>query len=429
MATKEELLNEKAQLEAERKRYQAERSELVLNKANPQLIQFVEDKINDIEEQLQEISIDLDVEDGFDRGEKRDLDNRNKARSKLKTLREQRKELEEAGQSTKTIDYDILQEKSKLNYYNNKVKQSPNYQAQQEQKAQAKQKEVRTSSSIEPKNDYREQMQLQYQNATYQVNEGTGLANILDRNGRPVKTDVYIIGAELPKGMPATREVPWATNIRTQSEQDVTASLNGLKREDRAKIQTLLKKYGAWDGGTDGSLAEKAEFDATMKEIYRQMTEVNLSRLTSDTKLPAYTLEQFLDNEYVLAEPEDTGPRTVTSKSFFSLSEGESKLLLDDYYRNTLGRAATPDELKQFQNVVKKRSERKPSVGQKTYQDGALVEERTLEPGFGEAEARLTAFRQAKARPEFAAYQLANTYYDAILAAAQSPINIQRPSS
>jgi hypothetical protein len=424
MATKQELLNQKAELEAERKRLEAQRSELVLNKSNPQLIQYLADQISEIDEQLSEIDVDIEVNKPS-RKEKRDLDNRNRAKSKLETLREQRKELEQAGKSTNVVDFQITQEKSKLNYYTNKVKESPTYQAQQEQKQKQPASEASTTSNLQDKVPN----QFQLQNATYQVSEGTGLANVLDRNGRPVQTDVYIIGAEVSKGMPATREVPWSADIRTQTEQDVTTNLNSLKREDRAKIQKLLKKYGAWDGATDGSLADKIEFDGVMKEIYRQMTEVNLARLTADVKLPAYTLEKFLDNEYVLAEEEDTGPRTVTSKSFFSLSDGESKLLLDDYYRNTLGRAATQDELKQFQNVVKKRSERKPSVGQKTYQDGALVEERTLEPGFGEAEARLTAFRQAKARPEFEGYQLANTYYDAILAAAQSPINIQRPSS
>jgi hypothetical protein len=423
MATKQELLNQKAELEAERKRLEAQRSELVLNKSNPQLIQYLADQISDIDEQLSEIDVDIEV-DKPSRKEKRDLENRNRAKSKLETLREQRKELEQAGKSTNVVDFQITQEKSKLNYYTRKVKESPTYQAQQEQKQKQPTSQASTTSNLQDKVPN----QLQLQNATYQVSEGTGLANVLDRNGRPVQTDVYIIGAELPKGMPARHEVPWSSNIRTQTEQDVTTNLNSLKREDRANIQKLLKKYGAWDGATDGSLADKIKFDGVMKEIYRQMTEVNLARLTADVKMPAYTLEQFLDNEYVLAE-EDTGPRTVTSKSFFSLSDGESKLLLDDYYRNTLGRAATQDELKQFQNVVKKRSERKPSVGQKTYQDGALVEERTLEPGFGEAEARLTAFRQAKARPEFEGYQLATTYYDAILAAAQSPINIQRPSS
>jgi hypothetical protein len=424
MATKAELLDTQATLESEKKEQQARRSKLVLDQANPQLIAFVDKQIEDIDTQLQEVRDELGLIGSISRADKRTVENRNNAKDKLKTLREQRKTLEESGGNTRRVDADIAQEESKLAYYTRQLKESPTYQEQQQKKKNVEEKKAETTSNLQDTPP----AQATLQNATYQQSD-TGLANVLDRNGRPIKTDVYVIGADIPKGMPATRELPWSSNIRVQTEQDVNASLNGLSREERAQIQTLLKKYGAWDRPADGSLAYKSEFDAKMRELYLQMTQVNLARLNAEQKELPYTLEKFLDAEYTLGEGEDTGPRTVTAKGFFSLSDGESKLLLDEYYRNTLGRAATQDELKQFQSVVKKRAERKPSVTKKTYQDGALIEERTLEPGFGQAEAQLTAFRQAKARPEFAAYQLANTYYDAILAAAQSPINIQRPTS
>jgi len=132
--------------------------------------------------------------------------------------------------------------------------------------------------------------------------------------------------------------------------------------------------------------------------------------------------------EYLLERGSLQQPKTRTEKSFFSISDGEARAMLENFYAEALGRRPTKDEVNKFASVVRKRAERQPQVGQSTSSpDGLSIESRITQPGFGQAEAELTARRQAEAGPEFESYRLATSYYTALLRAIGSPAPINRP--
>ena len=155
--------------------------------------------------------------------------------------------------------------------------------------------------------------------------------------------------------------------------------------------------------------------DISQRNYYRQQEKQNL-----------FTLDQGI--EYLLQRGSLQGPQVRTEKSFYSISDGEAKAVLDAFYEDALGRRATKEEADKFASVVRKRAGRKPQVGQTTTSaDGLSSETRITEPGFGQAEAELTARRQAEAGPEFESYRLATSYYTALLRAIGSPVPINQP--
>lgn len=135
------------------------------------------------------------------------------------------------------------------------------------------------------------------------------------------------------------------------------------------------------------------------------------------------SLAQGMD--YLLERRGLEKPQVTTEKSFYSISDGDARAMLETYYADALGRRPTKDEVEKFTSVVRKRAEKKPQVVQGTRSpDGLSSETRVLQPGFGQTEAELTARRQAEAGPEFESYRLATSYYTALLRAIASPANV-----
>lgn len=159
-----------------------------------------------------------------------------------------------------------------------------------------------------------------------------------------------------------------------------------------------------------------------MATVAGSTSELNYYR--RDNQQSLFTLEQGLD--YLINREQGKTGRTTTSKQYFSMSDADARLLLEDYFGEAVGRRPTKEEVEKFTSIVKKRAGKRPRVEQTiTSADTLSSESRVLEEGFGVADAQLAARRQAEAGPEFEAYRLASSYYPALLRAIGSPVNIE----
>lgn len=165
-------------------------------------------------------------------------------------------------------------------------------------------------------------------------------------------------------------------------------------------------------------------FLSAMAGVAASASEKNYYRRENKQKL--LTLDDEINN--LLEEGEDKTSRTATSKDFFSLSSGDAEQILEVFFKEAIGRRPNQREINKFISVAKKRAESQPRVTQTvTSPDQLTTENRVTQEGFGQAEAELLARQQAEARPEFAPYQMATNFYDALLAAARSPVGIPEP--
>ena len=147
------------------------------------------------------------------------------------------------------------------------------------------------------------------------------------------------------------------------------------------------------------------------------LSEITNASLNAIVKNPEF-LSQY-------AEEGDAGP----SRQVFlnQLDNASARVVLEETYGQLLGRRPTKKEVETFKGIVNKRMTKRPAQ-QVITTDGAGTTIQQTIPGFGEEEIALTARRQAEARPEFAGYQMATTFYDSILRAAGSPARVPGPT-
>jgi hypothetical protein len=147
------------------------------------------------------------------------------------------------------------------------------------------------------------------------------------------------------------------------------------------------------------------------------LSEITNASLNAIVKNPEF-LSQY-------AEEGDAGP----SRQVFlnQLDNASARVVLEETYGQLLGRRPTKKEVETFKGIVNKRMTKRPAQ-QIITTDGAGTTIQQTIPGFGEEEIALTARRQAEARPEFAGYQMATTFYDSILRAAGSPARVPGPT-
>jgi hypothetical protein len=247
----------------------------------------------------------------------------------------------------------------------------------------------------------------------------------------PATTSGYLIGTAL-KGIPAgsfrdAKDIgtPTETIQEDQAFKDAIYANYINKPQDVIELKKKLFKIapGIMSGEPiDGEVTPT--FLEAMSAVQANISERNYYRKQSNQSI--LTTAQGL--EYFLERGSLQKPKTKTEKSFYSISDGEARAMLENFYSEALGRRPTKDEVNKFASVVRKRAERQPQVGQITSSpDGLSEQSKITQPGFGEAEAALAARRQAEAGPEFESYRLATSYYTALLRAIGSPAPINRP--
>lgn len=145
-----------------------------------------------------------------------------------------------------------------------------------------------------------------------------------------------------------------------------------------------------------------------------EMTNINFNDIVKNPEF----LSQY-------AEEGDAG----TSRQVFlnQLDNASARVVLDETYSQLLGRRPTKKEVETFKGIVNKRMAKRPAQQVVTTDGMGNTVQQTI-PGYGEEEIALEARRQAEARPEFAGYQMATTFYDSILRAAGSPARVPGPT-
>lgn len=115
-------------------------------------------------------------------------------------------------------------------------------------------------------------------------------------------------------------------------------------------------------------------------------------------------------------------PRTVTQKStaYDLSSEGDARAIFYSAAQSLLGRDPTKAEVSQFQKSLNAMERANPTVTTTTSNyigDTLQSQTSTSEGGVKEGARQMMSMDQAKANPEYGAYQAATTYFDALMRA------------
>lgn len=213
-------------------------------------------------------------------------------------------------------------------------------------------------------------------------------------------------------------------NIAYRNAEDIRSLAFSLSKNDRKKLQEEFKKLNLLPSNynANGELDRDAAFETAFLQAHTFANRVNYQRLQNNETILGLSdaIKQYRTDEGL------DGPTVDRNITEFALSDGQAEGLLEEFYTRALGVRPSQQDINQFKEIVRKRAGKKPRVTETTTTaDGRTSTTKTVETGFGMAEAELLARRQAEARPEFAPYQMATTFYDSLLRAAQSPVRLQ----
>jgi hypothetical protein len=240
--------------------------------------------------------------------------------------------------------------------------------------------------------------------------------------------DVYIVFEEknfYERGVKST-----VKNVDYRTSEELRQQAFSLDKAARKKLQEEFKKAKLLPSNynANGELDRDNAFENAFLAAHAYANQVNYNRLVNGQSLVG-----IIDavKEYKVGEEKGAGPQVSRGISEFSLSDGDAANILEEFYTQALGVRPKADDIEKFKEIVKKRAAKRPRITQTTTTtdgDVTTTSGKVIEEGFGLSEAQRLARRQAEARPEFAPYQMATTFYDAVLRAAQSPTRIPGPT-
>jgi hypothetical protein len=120
-----------------------------------------------------------------------------------------------------------------------------------------------------------------------------------------------------------------------------------------------------------------------------------------------------------------TGNRSSTSTSVDLTDPATAKAIMNDRLSQALGRAARPEELSQFVQVLNSAERANPTVttSNTRYDQGeAVSQSSTTSGGLTGAGRSQMVLDRAQALPEYGAVQAATTYFNATVDALDSPV-------
>lgn len=258
-----------------------------------------------------------------------------------------------------------------------------------------------------------------------------GTITVVDANNKPISIgkrtleSVYIVFDEknfYERGVKSTIK-----SVDYRNQEELIQLAYSFKKEDRKKLQEAFKKVNLLPSSynANGELDRDSAFESAFLTAHVYANQVNYNRLVNNQPFVG-----ILDAISEYKTDADKEPRVSRNISEFSISDAQAEALLEDFYTQALGVRPGKNDIEKFKDIVRKKAIEKPRVVQTTASaDNLTTTTKTIEEGFDEAGAQLLARRQAEARPEFAPYQMATSFYDSILRAAQSPVNIQGPPS
>lgn len=251
---------------------------------------------------------------------------------------------------------------------------------------------------------------------------------VVDQNNNPVVVgnkpllEVFLVFEDknfYERGVKTT-----VKNIAYRSAEDIRSLAFSLNKNDRKKLQQEFKTLQLLpsDYNANGELDRDGAFESAFLQAHTLANRVNFQKLQNEEPILGLSdaIKQYRSDEDL------DGPTVQRNISEFALSDGQAEGLLEEFYTRALGVRPSQQDINQFKEIVRQRAGKKPRVTETTTTaDGRTSTTKTVDTGFGAAEAELLARRQAEARPEFAPYQMATTFYDSLLRAAQSPVRLQ----
>lgn len=143
---------------------------------------------------------------------------------------------------------------------------------------------------------------------------------------------------------------------------------------------------------------------------------------------PAMVLDQMAETSLANGGGSGSGGGSSVAKSVTEISEGTAWSVLDSALRNAMGRAPTDSELRQFVSKASDIAHRNPTVTKSSGSDsnGNSRSTTVTQAGANENDYALAAMKMA-ATPEAGAFQVASTYFNALRAALDSPVELSNP--
>lgn len=119
---------------------------------------------------------------------------------------------------------------------------------------------------------------------------------------------------------------------------------------------------------------------------------------------------------------ETGGPRTTRHEQINLTSPQDAKALINNVLAQHLGRRPTGEELSAFTATLNAAEKASPSVTVTNYDEDGNSASSTTSGGIGAAGAATIVEDEARALPEYAEFQAATTYFNALIAALDSPV-------
>lgn len=205
----------------------------------------------------------------------------------------------------------------------------------------------------------------------------------------------------------------WSDTERQRWGQHLTAL--GLIDEDEAEDYATLK--GMWDD----IVGETANFTTAGKRL----TPWEVAELVAGGERGATRRRAAGSGGGSGGGARFSGTKSQTARSVDLTDPATAKALVNDTLSRFLGRDATDEEVATFRGVLNSAEQANPTVttSSTTYADGdAVSQSSTTSGGLNGAGKQQLLTDQARALPEYGAYQASTTYAEALFAALAAPV-------
>ena len=184
-----------------------------------------------------------------------------------------------------------------------------------------------------------------------------------------------------------------------------------------------LLGFGLIDPGDETSVV-------ILDAVWQDAVDLSARFLAAGKKVTPWAAAEFLDegggsSRYGSSGGAFTGNRSSTSTSVDLTDPATAKAITNDTLSNALGRAARPEELSQFIQVINTAEKASPTVTSSNtrYDKGEEVSRsETRSGGLTSAGLSQIVLDRAQALPDYGAYQAATTYFNSLVSALDSPV-------
>lgn len=210
-----------------------------------------------------------------------------------------------------------------------------------------------------------------------------------------------------------------ANSSGSPSTTNALAKLKGMSPKTRKWVAEQLSIAGY--GAPKNAVIGPKFVEALAKFSYDYQAWVRASGQTVD-ELEFLALRAKEEQKDSAASKRSTGPSTSVNIQESNYDAARLKQVVNTAFQNAIGREATDAEITAAVNAVNAAYDKNPSkqVSTSTTDKAGKVTTKTVSSGGIDAGQVITD--QAQSNPEFAPYQMATTYFDAMLEALRGPV-------